>query len=57
MLRDVDPELMTSIIKAIKNGDVEGCFSKANASIDSPDEESEFEDVSSEDEDWDQVRL
>ena len=57
MLRDVDPELMASIIKAIKNGDVDGAFNKTNVPADSPAEELESDDVSIEDEDSGRVRL
>ena len=57
MPRDVDPELMASIIKAIKNGNVEGAFSKTNVPADSPAEEFESDDVSTEEEDSDRVRL
>lgn len=54
MLRAVDPELMEAIIKAIKDGDVEGVFNKSgelNAEDDEDDED--FEDYGENDDDED----
>lgn len=55
MLREVDPELMEAIIKAIKDGDVEGIFSKSGDLKD--EDEGDDDDEDEDDDDDDDVNM